>query len=167
MSEAIDRLRTLMVRDVMNRGVVTVRDDELMRDAVWKLAHHEVSAAPVVDAEGCCVGILSSTDFVQQLAARVGEADPESEAPVQSSSKTVVRDALWGDRVKSHMTTAVQSIAASAPLLDAARIMDAQHIHRLIAIDHREHPIGVISTMDVVAALLNAIDEMKLTRAEN
>jgi CBS domain-containing protein len=72
-----------------------------------------------------------------------------------------VKDAA-GDVVGAHMTPAVQSVAVDAPLLAAARIMDAQHVHRLIVLDAKERPIGVVSTMDIVAALLNAIEEMEM-----
>ncbi|MBI2480813.1 MAG: CBS domain-containing protein, partial [Planctomycetia bacterium] len=57
------------------------------------------------------------------------------------------------------MTDAVQSVASNQPLLNAARIMCADHIHHLPVIEgHRV--LGVISTMDVIAAMLNAIEEV-------
>ena len=59
------------------------------------------------------------------------------------------------------MSPAVQSIDPDASLLRASRVMCAQHIHRLFVIDEKNHPIGVISTMDVVAAMVNVIDEME------
>jgi predicted transcriptional regulator len=37
--------------------------------------------------------------------------------------------------------------------------MCAEHIHRLLVLDQQERPVGVVSTMDVVAALLNAVEE--------
>ena len=71
-------------------------------------------------------------------------------------------DSRPGDKVRSHMTTAVQSIAPAATMLAAANVMTAQHVHRLIVLDAQGRPIGVISTMDIVAALLNAMEEMQM-----
>ena len=64
------------------------------------------------------------------------------------------------------MTSALQSVAMHAPLLAAAKIMNAQHVHRLVVLDEKEKPIGVVSTMDIVAAIVNAIDEMDLQSAQ-
>ena len=33
------------------------------------------------------------------------------------------------------------------------------HIHRLVIVDEENHPIGVIGTLDLVAAIIAAIEE--------
>jgi predicted transcriptional regulator len=38
-------------------------------------------------------------------------------------------------------------------------MMCAQHYHRLIVLDRSQRPVGVISTMDIVASLVNLADE--------
>ncbi|MFM2096303.1 MAG: hypothetical protein RIS70_3427, partial [Planctomycetota bacterium] len=54
----------------------------------------------------------------------------------------------------------VQSIAESAPLSHAAKIMCLQHVHRLPVVDASGKPVGIISSMDLVAALSNAAEEL-------
>ena len=58
------------------------------------------------------------------------------------------------------MSEAVQSIDPGASLLIAARMMCAEHIHRLLVIDDSQQPVGVVSTMDIIAAMVNVVDEM-------
>ena len=47
-------------------------------------------------------------------------------------------------------------------------MMCGAHIHHLLVIDDENHPVGVISTMDIVAAMVNVVDEMnvELVRAD-
>jgi CBS domain-containing protein len=44
-------------------------------------------------------------------------------------------------------------------LLTAARIMCVKHVHRLPVLDSDNRPVGLLTAMDVVAAMVNAIDE--------
>jgi predicted transcriptional regulator len=60
------------------------------------------------------------------------------------------------------MSPAVQAIDPGASLLKAARVMCAEHIHRLLVLNESNRPVGVISTMDIVAALVNVVDESQV-----
>ena len=140
MDSAITRLRSLRVLDAMSRTVLEIPADRSMSDAAVLFTENEISAAPIVDGNGDCVGILSATDFIKREARR---------------ERANTND----DVVTAHMSSAVQTVGKQEPLLSAARIMDAQHVHRLVVLDGDERPVGVISTMDIVAALINSIDE--------
>jgi CBS-domain-containing membrane protein len=141
MNLAVDRLQSLRVADVMSRAIVPIAADLSLVKAAQLLREHQFSAAPVVDAEEVCVGVLSATDFLKHMA----------------QSPTIATDNVFA---KDYMTTAIQSIAPEASILLAARIMCVEHLHRLFVLDWRGKPVGVISSMDIVAALTNAIDEM-------
>jgi CBS-domain-containing membrane protein len=62
------------------------------------------------------------------------------------------------------MTSAVQSIRASAAVIDAARIMCNAHLHRLPVLDDTGRPIGIVSSLDLVSAMMNAMDEQRLAK---
>lgn len=154
MSNAVCRLKSLRVSDVMATHVVQIGHSQTLAAAARLFVQHEVSAAPVVDDDGRCVGVLSATDFLKHDAAEHSQVASTANAAVPAE------DGLASD----FMSTAVQSIAADAPMLDAARIMTGAHIHRLLVLDRDARPAGVISTMDIVAALLNSVDEMSAGR---
>lgn len=162
MLEPMARLESLRVSDVMAREVVSVSANQSMCSAAQLYVERGISAAPVIDDSGRCVGILSATDFLRELARDHGlsMANDTSHRLVGDCGFEAWRiDVEPDDVVACRMSPAVQSIAAEASVLMAARIMTAQHVHRLVVLDSGGHPLGVISTMDVVAALLNVLDE--------
>ncbi|GMQ80101.1 MAG: hypothetical protein BMS9Abin04_043 [Planctomycetia bacterium] len=160
MDDAIDRLLALRVADVMTREVVVVSEKSWLAEAAELFGQRNVSAAPVVNQAGQCIGILSVADFVKLDAPLGGEAEPVPDENGRPAGD--VAEPEWPSRqtVGSRMTRDVQSVESGASLLAAARVMCGQHIHRLPVLDEGR-PVGVISTMDVVAALVNSIDEMK------
>lgn len=58
-------LTTLQAADLMSRDVVTIPQGMSLRAAARLLFEHQISGAPVADASGRCIGILSATDFVR------------------------------------------------------------------------------------------------------
>ena len=166
MSAATERLQSLSVADVMSKAVVQVSSHQMMSEAAELFVKHEISAAPVVDEQGHCVGVLSASDFLKRDSTLdLGEESllaMESHHLVQDSEEEPLHIVSSAENlVCSYMTTAVQTIPAGASLLSAARIMSLQHIHRLLVIDKQERPVGILSTMDIVSALVNAIEEME------
>ena len=164
MSNAIERLLSLRVSDVMTRNLVQIPAHQTMGDAAQLMIRHEISGAPVVDEQGRCVGILSGFDF----ALREMAGCQSTESPRGRVEHVLVRD-LPGqpyhiedvpeDMVSTHMSPAVQTVNPSATLMQAARAMCAAHIHRLVVLDEHAHPLGIVSSLDVVAALVKGIEE--------
>lgn len=143
MDSAVDRLLTLKVKDVMTRHVVCVGKDVTVYDAAELFVDKGISGAPVVDGEGRCVGVLSAIDYVRR------EHLLHSDSPAQP----------LGERVYDQMSAGVRSVQPEQTLLTAARLMCEKHVHRLPVLNPDGKPVGLITSMDVVAALVNAIDE--------
>jgi CBS-domain-containing membrane protein len=55
---------TSLVRDVVTTGVVTVEPWTPFREIVTRLAEHRISAAPVADAEGNVLGVVTEADLL-------------------------------------------------------------------------------------------------------
>lgn len=160
---AIRRLLSLKVRDAMSTKVVHISAHESMDAAATEMVKHSISGAPIIDEQGACVGILSAFDFVKRDARQRQDPDEldfakhmvvhgDNDAPLELSE---VNDAL----VSSNMSKGVQAISAETPLITAAREMCATHVHRLPVLREDGHPEGLISSLDIVSALLNAVDE--------
>jgi CBS domain-containing protein len=164
MNSAIERLLSLRVSDVMNSPVTTIPDTARMAEAARVLAEREITGMPVVDAQGRCVGMLSATDFaMRELRLARGEGpltcgwDQALSAEQQTTAFQM--GTIAEDRVSEHMSPAVQTINQSASLINAARVMCREHIHRLVIVDRDERPVGVVSSLDLVAALVAAVEE--------
>jgi len=164
MPHTIDRLAALRVADVMAKDLLTVSKNQTMSDVAATFARRELSSAPVVDELGHCVGVITASDFVRresEIQRAVENADSSGGGVVHAEGDQPYRCVPVGnDYVSYHMTEAVQSVDPGASLLKAARVMCAEHIHRLLVIDDKNHPVGVISTMDIIAAMVNVVDEM-------
>ncbi len=155
MKIAVERLTSLRVKDVMCRDVLTVDESEDLQSAARRLYDRDVSGAPVVNSLGRCVGVLSASDFV----ARDAEESPR-EILVRTNPDEPYRvESLDDNLVASHMTPFVQTISEDASVLEAARIMCAEHIHRVIAVDEEQRPHGILTALDIVAATIAAIEE--------
>src|ERR1700676_2458963 len=59
-------LHRLTANDLMSRDVVMIPQQMSLRAAAHLLAQAQISGAPVVDEAGCCLGVLSSTDFLRR-----------------------------------------------------------------------------------------------------
>jgi acetoin utilization protein AcuB len=52
------------VDEVMHSPLYTVSEDTLLEDAVYILIRNRINALPVIDADWCLRGIITSTDFL-------------------------------------------------------------------------------------------------------
>lgn len=125
----------LCVEDLMTIDPVTVAADATIEEAEELLRSNRISGLPVTDANGRLVGVISQTDLLYLAVPSV---------------QALIRHRDSGIRVGEVMSTPPVTIDGERPVRDAARLMDAERLHRLVAIDRSGRPIGVISAMDFV-----------------
>lgn len=155
MNSAIERLVGLRVKDIMNRDLVTVADTDGMKAAAKRICDADVTGAPVINSTGECVGILTASDFVErdaghhdlQLLTRTNPHEPYG------------LQCLDDNLVSTHMSPLVQTISEDALILAAARVMCEEGIHRLVVVDDGKRPVGIATTLDLVASIVAAIEE--------
>jgi CBS domain-containing membrane protein len=138
----------------MTPHVVLANAHESMDSLATKLLDCRISAAPVIDESGRLVGIISANDFLRR--------DVESEDhPLQYSEKGGAWEIQRNcpDTARSHMTGTIQTVSPTASLAEAAKIMTTLHIHHLPVLDDHDHVAGMLSAIDIVAAVLNVIEE--------
>jgi len=153
-------LRAETAADLMTRNPVSIRDDALLESAAAFLIEREISAAPVIDAAGRAVGVLSHTDIVRHDsyagARRADEAGFYRE--FDSRCPPALRDFTYGPkaktvRVRDVMSPVVIQVAADEPALTVIARLLALKIHRLFVVDKSQTLIGVISTFDILRCL--------------
>ena len=158
----LSRLSTLTAGDLINGEVAVLSSRLSMHQAAHKFAQLGVGAMPVVDNAGQCIGILSARDFVTYEIDRVGEHTPPT---ARSCNQPAKGELLPWNSVQKFMSTAVQTTPFNSPVLRVSEIMIAEHIHHLVVLDGETKPIGVISTIDVLSALVAMVDEQKSMQA--
>jgi CBS domain-containing protein len=129
------------VANLMTGSPVVVSEDDVIAGVAELLAGYEITGLPVVDSADRLVGVISQTDLVRLRG---------STLPWAGWHGLVVRDL---------MTKPAKTIAESAPLDEAARRMTVEHVHRLVVVDHRHRPIGVISESDIVREIADCCDD--------
>jgi CBS domain-containing protein len=129
------------VANLMTRNPIVVTTDDAIAGVAELLAGYEVTGLPVVDSADRLVGVISQTDLVRLRG---------STLPWTGWHGLVVRDL---------MTKPAKTIAGSAPLGEAARRMTAEHVHRLVVVDERQTPIGIISESDIVREIADCCDD--------
>ncbi|SDG43895.1 CBS domain-containing protein [Paraburkholderia phenazinium] len=149
----------MRVFDVMTTTVVSVKPEMTVREAAKVLVDHGISGAPVLDADGHLVGILSEGDLIHRTELETAERRRSWWLDHLSAS----RDAV--DYVKSHaltvadaMTQEVISVNETTPLSEVANLMETKRIKRLPVLrDGRV--VGIVSRANLVQALASVPEE--------
>lgn len=158
MATALDRLTSLRVEQLMARDFVTIHEGASLVDAARLMRNYGVTGLPVVDDFRRCVGVISATDFVE-AESQAHECCVQHVATSWDESGLQRAEALSDESVKAHMSPKVQSIREHHSIVEAGRLMCEEHIHRLVVIDRQGKPVGIISSLDLVSALVNSRNE--------
>ena len=101
------------------------------------------------------MGVLSAADLVQWVdrGSRAAKRRNRTPACVCCDWQMDGLEDVPEDAVSRYMTTDVVTAALDMRLGDVARSMRDAHIHRIVVVNERCQPVGVVSTMDVLAAI--------------
>ncbi len=146
----------MQAKDVMTTKVITVAPDAPARDIARLLLENNISALPVVDANGNPVGMVSEGDLtgrnvVKQIEKREWWlnllAEGETMAPeFLSTIKT------QSYKAREIMSSPVISISATTDVRDIANLLTEYHIKRVPVLEDG-HIIGIVSRADLVRAI--------------
>lgn len=154
MVATLQPLLTRKAVDLMSRQVVLIPKEMSLPGAAHLLGQARVSGAPVVDGEGRCIGVLSSTDFLHyaEKERHLGEKCCAS----INSWQIIEADKLPKESVADYMTKDPVTVGPSTRIGELARMMMDAHIHRVIVVDENKRPIGIVSSTDILAAVAQA-----------
>ena len=155
MLTATKSLQALTAADLMSTDVVMIPQAMSLRSAAHRLAQAGISGAPVVDDDGCCVGVISAGDFVTwaEKGERAAKQWPTEACCVHSSWQVMAPEALPVEEVRCYMTSDPVTVSPVTTIMELARMMVDAGIHRVIVVDERERPIGIVSSTDIIAAV--------------
>jgi CBS-domain-containing membrane protein len=136
----------LKINDIMTRDVFTLSPQTSADEAAWALAVRGISGAPVRDAMGRLLGVLSRSDLT----------DPERE-PWGPGGKTV----------RDLMTPALLTLRGTDPVMQAVRLMVREEIHRVVVLDEYGHLAGILTSTDILKALVEGMPINDSAEARN
>jgi CBS domain-containing protein len=162
MPSLVTRLLTLKAVDVMTSKPVTLVATASLASAVATLERHHITGAPVVDDAGKVIGMFSLWDFVRSQTRAGRSASQNLEiSPQNSPAGARVPALIDSATVADWMSRTEGSVPRDQLLVEVARTMCIAHWHRVPVVMSDGQLVGIISTMDVLAAVVNLFDELQ------
>jgi CBS domain-containing protein len=146
----------LTAKDIMTKDVVTVTPDTSIEELSTLLVSNEISGAPVVNADGTIVGMVTENDLIsrnKRLHIPTVVSFLDAVIYLESSKK-------FSDDVKRLTATKVGDICAKkivtitedTTLTDIATIMSEKNVH-LLPVVRSGKVVGIVGKRDVVKAV--------------
>jgi CBS domain-containing protein len=160
MITAAKPLLSLVAADLMSPAPITIPQEMSLEGAARMLARANISGAPVVDAQGRCVGVLSAHDFLcwAERGSPAAKNRPVRSEGYCSAWQISAVEGLPDEAVRNYMTADPVTVPPGETIGVMARMMVDAHIHRLIVLDRASRPIGIVSSTDVLAAVARAAE---------
>ena len=155
----VTTMRKLDARDLMNPGILTVPEDMSVHELAAFLLDNQISGAPVVNAGGDLVGVVSMTDIVAAGSGDLGVATDRRHPSfyLRDLEETYSEEDVRSfhieepDRsVQEIMTNRVYSVEADATVAEVAKVMLAR----------QEAGIAFEATLQVRNRLLSAYQDI-------
>lgn len=139
----------MRVDEIMAEAVVTVRPDTPVKQAAALLVSHDVSAVPVVAADGVLVGVVSGIDLVRQ------DVGPDPRAHMIRQRPSTAPPEHVADVMSHHVVTT----HPHSDVADAVALMDRHRLRSLPVVDEGRI-VGMLSRSDVLRALARSDEEL-------
>ena len=141
--------------DVMTPNVITVDPDTSVQSLAALLSERGVSGAPVVDAGGTMIGIVSEGDLLHRSELGTERRDQRRHSWwLEHFASGLARDYVksHGRTVKDIMTRDVVTVTEETDLAEVATLLETHRIKRVPVV--REGKIvGIVSRSNLVRAL--------------
>jgi CBS domain-containing protein len=118
----------MRIGELMTKNLETIEAGEPVRAAAMRMRTCNIGSLPVMEG-GQLVGMLTDRDITVRCTAM--GLDPNT---------TLVREA---------MTAAVITCEAEATLAEAERLMEEKMVRRLVVVDGKRTPVGILSLDDL------------------
>lgn len=121
----------LLASDVMIKDVVVVAETAPLKEVANLFNERKITGAPVVNAQGELVGVLSETDIIRKSTS-IGAWSPNTAGQI--------------------MTKPPVSVTPDTTLRRVCELMYNRRIHRVVVADGTKI-CGIITTMDILRAI--------------
>ena len=134
-------LEDILVKEVMNPEVVTIKENETVAKALARMRNYGIDRIVVVDEQNKVVGIVTGKDIFDRI--------------IRPKKKLRFGD-LHGEKetllilVKSVMSYPVITVEENDSVSKAIDIMVEKGISSLVVLDKKEHPRGILIKKDIL-----------------
>lgn len=146
------RASTKTVGEIMTPDPVCLSGGESVAEVARIFDSNEISGAPVVDGLHRLVGVVSRTDLIHRaiegpLGSRPGAffallaEGGDIEFGVGAEDLGTIDEVMSTEPITATVDESVEAIASR---------MSDEGVHRVIVVDSGEHPIGIVTSLDVL-----------------
>jgi CBS domain-containing protein len=160
------RISTIKAADIMQTKVAKLSPSDSIETAVALFEGMRIGGAPVVDAAGQPVGVLSASDIAQSSHVRSGRIeversdfvlpnqDGDGDYDENGADEMLAKEGFSpgverGETVGDWMSPEFVSVTPGESLKALCRVMLEQRIHRVFVVEKRKL-CGVITSFDIV-----------------
>ena len=151
----------MIVKKFMKRNVISVRAGTAIRSAAALMAKHHIGLLPVVDKEDKTVGVLDMHDMLTlelpDFVKFVGDVDFVHDFGAVETTRPSAGS--LSKKVDSLMEEPV-TVPEDCGLLRAYALMMQHEIHDMPVVSKDGRLIGIISRVDIGAAILKAWEQV-------
>lgn len=147
--------RQRTVQEIMSTPVATVQDTDTYKHIVEVLLSREISAVPVVSAGGELLGIVSEADMMLKAE---GEVPGEILHPIKHHRRQAKVEKVFAGEL---MTRRTITVTTDTLVAQAARTMQKAGVKRLVVVDGKGRPCGIVSRGDVLKIFLRKDAEIR------
>jgi len=131
-----------LVRDIMNPGALTLRDDANVAEAWRVLTQHNLGQAPVVNVQGMLVGLLTRAELMR------------SDRLPGPHTHSLVWQAYLAQPVQEIMWTPVPSVAPETDIRRLARVLLDTGLPGLPVVEDGGVVMAFVSRTDILRAVV-------------
>jgi CBS domain-containing protein len=136
---------SLLARDLMQATTLTVPADLPFVDVQHLFIESQVSGAPVLDAAGAVLGLITATELLQAVDQALDEdvdpgepADLEDRLGMLTAAELATPDVVW--------------IPPTMPAREIAQLMQRDGVHRVL-VGEPGRLAGIVTTFDLLRAV--------------
>lgn len=148
----------LTAKDIMTKEVVTVTKDMPVEELALLLCEKRISGAPVLDASGNLVGVVTESDLIDQakklhIPTVVTILDSVIFLEKPGTFEQEIKK-MAGRTVKDICVQEVKSVHPDTTIEELASIMADKKVHTLPVIENNRL-VGVVGKTDIIRSLIN------------
>lgn len=136
-----------MVRDVMTRDVAAVGEHASFKHVAQLLATRQISAVPVLAADGGVIGIISEADLLHKTAAKPHLARTRL---LRNRRRRRACAVAAAERAAELMSVPVITVGPDTTLDEAAKTIDGYGVTQLPVVNDDGKLVGMVSTTDLL-----------------
>ncbi len=151
---AFERLKSaIKAEHVMTKKVITIDENRSLIDTAKLMADHNISGFPVLNAQSKVSGVISEKDFLKRMNVAKQPSFMHVILQCLDSNKPCAAHDLKELSAVDIMSSPPIFVETDTPILEVAKIFEANNINRVPVLDKNSNLAGIIARSDLVQAL--------------